>query len=102
MITFSRISDEVWGIRSDNGPLTAGDRVIVSRKDGTEVPVTVGRVLWTRGEVSLAEIDRSGAGGSGGSGGSGGGRAASAGRRKAAKPAAPPPPPPPVEDDIVF
>lgn len=93
MITFSRIDAETWGIRSEGQPLTAGDRVLAVRKDGSEVPVTVGRVLWTRGEVSLAEIDRSG------SGGSGGGRG---GRRKAAKPAAPPPPPPPVEDDIVF
>jgi hypothetical protein len=46
-ITFSKLQDGSWGLRALGVPLpVAGDRVSVTKKDGTVESKVVGRVVW--------------------------------------------------------
>ena len=50
--------EQAWGIRSDR-ELTPGDQVAVSKRDGGQVTVTVGRKIWDdRSSMWLYAIDR--------------------------------------------
>ena len=47
-VTFTKLSDESWGVRVKGGsrPMP-GDRLMVVRKDERKVPVEVERVIWS-------------------------------------------------------
>jgi len=54
-VTFTRLKSGEWGLRSD-GPLKNGQTVTVRKKDGSIKTMTVGKVVYSGGEVSLATI----------------------------------------------
>jgi len=53
--TFSKMRDGSWGVRVQ-GTVQAGDTVMVTRKDGRQVPVVIESVVWTGNGITLAKI----------------------------------------------
>lgn len=53
--TFTKLRDGTWGLRSTDR-LTAGQEVLVEKRDGTTQTAMVGRVLWSGDGVTLASI----------------------------------------------
>lgn len=53
--TFAKMRDGSWGVRVQ-GQVEPGDTVLVTRKDGRKVPVTIESVVWTGGGITLAKI----------------------------------------------
>ena len=45
MTTYTKLKDDEWGIKTDF-PVKVGDRLIVTKKDGTTTLETVADVLW--------------------------------------------------------
>lgn len=56
--TYTKLRSGSWGVRSTER-LSAGQRVTVTKKDGTTKVETIDRVIWTDGTVSLASIAQS-------------------------------------------
>jgi len=55
VVTFTRLKSGEWGLRSDE-PLKSGQTVTVRKKDGSTKTMTIGKVVYAGGEVSLATI----------------------------------------------
>ena len=54
--TFSKLRDGSWGLRGQS--LVSGEKVLVSKRDGSRVCKIVGKVLWTGPDgITLATID---------------------------------------------
>jgi hypothetical protein len=56
--TYTKLRSGSWGVRSTER-LVPGQRVTVTKKDGTTKAETIERVIWTDGTVSLASIAQS-------------------------------------------
>lgn len=58
--TFTRLRDESWGLRIVGPlPVTPGQIVRVTKKDGTATDERVGEVVWSDGKgVTLARVGR--------------------------------------------
>ena len=56
MTTYSKLKDGSWGVRGSVAEVVAGASVTVNKKSGESKTETVGRVLWTDGELALATI----------------------------------------------
>lgn len=58
-ITYTKLKSGEWGLRAD-GELRRGDRVVVTKKDGTTKTETVGTIVFRGNGVTLAAIAGSG------------------------------------------
>ena len=56
--TFTKLRDGSWGARV-TGSCNPGDVVVLTRKNGSRVPKTISRVLWTGQGVSLCTFEDS-------------------------------------------
>lgn len=61
--TYTKLKDGTWGVRV-NGTVAAGERITVSKRDGSSKTETVAKVLWTGiardgQQACLVEIGRS-------------------------------------------
>lgn len=61
MATFTKLRSGNWGLRGDAAELVTGETVTVTKRNGDESQETVGAIVWTDGEVAVAEIARKGA-----------------------------------------
>lgn len=60
--TYTRLPDDSWGMRVAGAYLQPGDRVVLTKKDGSSHEATVGevvRVVGGRNRVTLARITTS-------------------------------------------
>jgi hypothetical protein len=55
MTTFTKLKDGSWGLRIE-GSAVVGDTVTVTKKSGETSHETVGHIVWTNGEITLATI----------------------------------------------
>jgi hypothetical protein len=55
--TYTKLQSGNWGVRV-RGEIEAGDRITVTKKDGTTKVETIERVLWTGNGVSLCAINQ--------------------------------------------
>ena len=55
--TFTKLRDGSWGLRV-NGSATLGDVVTVTKRSGERVQATVGRIVWSKGGVTLCEAGK--------------------------------------------
>jgi len=53
-VHFTRLRNGSWGVRGPAEDVYEGNEVTVVRRDGGSVAVTVGRIVWTDGVVTLA------------------------------------------------
>lgn len=53
--TWTKLRDGSWGVRVA-GPARAGERLTVTKRDGSSSLVTLGEVAWTDGAVSLCRV----------------------------------------------
>lgn len=53
--TYTKLKTGGWGIRIEGKP-PEGTTVTVTKKSGAVQNETVGKILWTDGEITLAEI----------------------------------------------
>jgi hypothetical protein len=59
--TYSKLNTGDWGVRIVGGKPNEGERVTVTKKDGTAKAEIVGRVLWSGQGVYLCTIAPKGA-----------------------------------------
>jgi hypothetical protein len=55
--TYTKLRDGSWGIRATT-PVTAGQVITVTKKDGTQKQEKVGAVVWKGDGVVLASLSR--------------------------------------------
>jgi hypothetical protein len=59
MNTYTKLRDGTWGIRGEDIKRgTEGCTVVVTKRDGSEKPETIGKVLWRGNGVGIATIRR--------------------------------------------
>ena len=59
--TYTKLRDGSWGIRySSESTAKAGDRIAVTKRDGTTKTETLGRLVWAGNGVAIATIAQSG------------------------------------------
>jgi hypothetical protein len=56
--TWARLRSGEWGLRVEGPTPRPGDSLEVRAKDGRTARATVGRVVWSDGQVSLATVER--------------------------------------------
>lgn len=55
-VTFSKLRSGGWGVRGPAAAIVVGQTAQVAKRDGTVSTVTVSKVLWTDGTMSIASI----------------------------------------------
>jgi len=72
--TYAKLRSGAWGIRVTGGPVSVGETLTVTKRDGARKSESVSAVVWTDGNgTSLCAIEARDSGRRGGRRGGGGG-----------------------------